>query len=113
MARERTVKDTPKRGKLTDRQIQRAVEKVIYARLGGGEARQTHHVTTIKVGRDARTGRFITCKEAERRKATAVVETIKIPKKNRSHQMLIAKSSRVSARRINYGRLYPQFRKRF
>ena len=41
VARERTVKDTPKRGKLTDRQIQRAVEKVIYARLGGGEARQT------------------------------------------------------------------------
>ena len=81
MARERIVKDTPKRGKPTDRQIQRVVEKVIYARLNGRKAGQTHHVTTIKVGRDARTGRFITCKEAERRKATAVVETIKIPKK--------------------------------
>lgn len=31
----------------------------------------------FKVGRDARTGRFITIKEATRRKATAVVETIK------------------------------------
>ena len=81
MARERTVKDTPKRGKLTDRQIQRAVEKVIYARLGGGETRQTRHATTVKVGRDAKTGRFISCEEAERRKETAVVETIKIPKK--------------------------------
>lgn len=41
MARERIVKDTPKQGKLTERQIQRAVEKVIYTRLGGGEAGQT------------------------------------------------------------------------
>ena len=67
MAKERIVKDTPKRGKLTDRQIQRAVEKVIYTRLG----------------RDAKTGRFITCKEAKRRKATAVIETIKRPKKKK------------------------------
>ena len=65
MPRERIVKDTPKRGKLTERQIQRAVEKVIYARLGGGEVGQTRHATTIKVGRDVRTGRFISCKEAE------------------------------------------------
>lgn len=83
MPRERIVKDTPKRGKLTERQIQRAVEKVIYARLGGGEVGQTRHATTIKVGRDAKTGRFIPCKEAERRKETAVVETIKIPKKKK------------------------------
>ena len=91
MARERTVKDTPKRGKLTKRQVQRAVEKVVYARRGGGEAmsssstRQTHQAshTIIKVGRDVRTGRFISCKEAERRKATAVVETIKRPEKKK------------------------------
>ena len=83
MARERIVKDTPKRGKLTERQIQQAVEKVIYARLGVGEKGQTCHVTTIKVGRDVRTGRFITCKEAKRRKATAVIETIKRPKKKK------------------------------
>jgi len=30
-----------------------------------------------KVGRDAKTGRFIPVKEAQRRKNTAVVETIK------------------------------------
>ena len=83
MARERIVKDPPKRGKLTKRQVQRAVEKVVYARRGGGEAVQTRHVTTFKVGRDAKTGRFISCKEAGRRKETAVVETIKIPKKKK------------------------------
>ena len=83
MARERIVKDTPKRGKLTEKQIQRAVEKVIYTRLGGGETGQTRHMITIKVGRDAKTGRFIPCKEAERRKATATVETIKKPKKKK------------------------------
>ena len=32
---------------------------------------------TYKVGRDAGTGRFIPVKTAERRKKTAVVETIK------------------------------------
>lgn len=35
---------------------------------------------TIKIGRDARTGRFIPVKRAQIRKATAVVETIKIGK---------------------------------
>lgn len=30
-----------------------------------------------KIGRDARTGQYIPVKEAERRKSTAVVETIK------------------------------------
>ena len=33
--------------------------------------------TTIKVGRDAGTGRFISVKEARRRKKTAIVQTIK------------------------------------
>ena len=32
---------------------------------------------TYKVGRDAETGQFIQVKEAERRKKTAVVETMK------------------------------------
>ncbi len=83
MARERIVKDTPKRGKLTERQIQRAVEKVIYARRSREKPEQTRHAATIKVGRDVRTGRFISCKEAKHRKATAVVETIKRPKKKK------------------------------
>ncbi len=35
---------------------------------------------TFKVGRDAGTGKFISVKTAQRRKSTAVVETIKRPK---------------------------------
>ena len=85
--RERTVKDTPKRGKLTKRQIDRVVEKVVYARRANGAAsfsvEKKGNVTLIKVGRDAKTGRFMSCKDAERRKATAVVETIKRPNKRR------------------------------
>lgn len=85
--RERTVKDTPKRGKLTKRQIDRVVEKVVYARRGNGaaafSAEKNGSVTSIKVGRDAKTGRFMSCKDAERHKATAVVETIKRPNKRR------------------------------
>ena len=33
--------------------------------------------TTVKVGRDAKTGKFITVTEAKRRKRTTVVEAIK------------------------------------
>ena len=36
-----------------------------------------------KIGRDAKTGRFISVKEAERRKSTAIVETITKKKKSR------------------------------
>lgn len=36
---------------------------------------------TYKVGRDAKTGEFIAVKEAQRRKSTAVVETMKKRKK--------------------------------
>ncbi len=35
---------------------------------------------TFKIGRDAKTGQFIPVKEAQYRKNTAVVETIKIKK---------------------------------
>ena len=37
--------------------------------------------TTTKVKRDAKTGRFVPCKEARYRKSTEIVESIK--KKNR------------------------------
>ena len=87
MARERVVKYPPKQGKLKRSEVKRAVEKVVHARRGVGATTsstgQTHHVTTFKVGRDAMTGRFISCKEAERRKATAVIETIKRSKKKK------------------------------
>ena len=74
--RERTVKDPPKRGKLTKRQAKRAVEKVLLRKRGGGTAQRTRNKKTFKVGRDTKTGRYISCQEAERRKETAVVETI-------------------------------------
>jgi hypothetical protein len=38
----------------------------------------THMANTRKIGRDAETGKFIPVEEAERRKRTAVVETIKL-----------------------------------
>ena len=37
--------------------------------------------STKKIGRDAKTGKFIPIAEARRRKSTAIVETIKIVKK--------------------------------
>ena len=40
-------------------------------------AKKNKKSDTFKVGRDAGTGRFIPVKDAERRKKTAVVETIK------------------------------------
>lgn len=38
----------------------------------------------FKVGRDAKTGEFITVEAAQRRKATATVETIKVSDKPKS-----------------------------
>jgi hypothetical protein len=40
-------------------------------------------MSTRKIGRDARNGQFIPVREAEDRKATAVVETIKTTKKGK------------------------------
>ena len=48
MARERTVKYPPKRGKLTKRQVQRAVEKVVHGKRNGGKTGQTHQKATKK-----------------------------------------------------------------
>lgn len=38
-------------------------------------------MATRKIGRDAGTGRIIPVKEAQRRKKTATVETVKVPNK--------------------------------
>lgn len=40
-------------------------------------------MTTKKIGRDAKTGKFISVKEANRRPTTTVVETIKPSKKKK------------------------------
>ena len=87
MARGRIIKDTPKRGRLTKSQVKRIVEKVVYGEEGAGKAtssnKRKQQGTTFTVARDARTGRFISREEAERRKATAIVETITVPKKRK------------------------------
>ena len=44
-----------------------------------GKSNATPRSKTFKIGRDAKTGKFIPVKAAERRKATAVVETMKRP----------------------------------
>jgi len=54
--------------------VSSAVDRVYLSILETSMAKQKK---TYKVGRDAGTGRFITVKSAERRKKTAVVETIK------------------------------------
>tara|TARA_R110000787_G_scaffold88707_1_gene188200 strand:+ start:550 stop:699 length:150 start_codon:yes stop_codon:yes gene_type:complete len=42
-----------------------------------------HEEKPMKIGRDAKTGQCIPVKVAERRKATAIVETIKIGEKKK------------------------------
>lgn len=86
MARERTIKKrNTKGGKLSRSDVKRAVREVIGNRRSASKvessATQTPKATTIKVGRDVKTGKFISCNEAKHRKNTAVVETIRIPKK--------------------------------
>jgi hypothetical protein len=41
-------------------------------------------MATKRIGRDARTGKFIPVKTATTRKSTAVVETVKVKKKGKS-----------------------------
>ena len=45
--------------------------------------------TTFKIGRDAKNGKFIPVEEAQRRKATATVETIKCPSRSNKKILLI------------------------
>ena len=51
MARQRTVKYPPKRGKFTRRQIQRAVDKVVRERLER-EAKKASDQTNLTVSKD-------------------------------------------------------------
>lgn len=45
--------------------------------------KSSRNVPTFKVGRDAKTGEFITVKEAKRRPSTSIVETIKVKPKSK------------------------------
>ena len=82
MPRERTIKGPVKRGTITERQARTVAKEILEERYGKQErhSKQGRYHTVV---RDAKTGRFITVKEAERRKATAIVETIKRPKKKK------------------------------
>lgn len=79
--RERIVKYPPKRGKFSRRELSRAVDEVVRARLEakGIEVskpkRKTVH--SIEVRRDAVTGRFASRKESERPGNNVTVETVK------------------------------------
>ena len=81
MARERTVKYPPKRGKLNRRKVSRVVRQVVRARLEAKgidvskPKRKTVH--SIEVRRDAVTGRFASRKESERLSNNITVETVK------------------------------------
>jgi hypothetical protein len=44
--------------------------------MAKGKAPETARQKTFQVGRDAKTGRFMSVKDAQRRKKTAVVETM-------------------------------------
>lgn len=52
MARERIVRDTPKRGKLTKSQVKRAVEKVVLGKPGDGETTSStqYYKTLLRLG---------------------------------------------------------------
>ena len=54
MPRERIVKDGPKRGKLTDSQIKRAVEKVVYARRSAEKMEATRRLEEESHGSEYR-----------------------------------------------------------
>jgi hypothetical protein len=46
--------------------------------LSGGTIKNSNMAKTIKIGRDARTGRFISIEEANRRPSTTVIEKVKV-----------------------------------
>ena len=52
MVRERIIKDTPKRGKLTKSQVKRAVEKVVLGKPSDGETTSStqYYKTLLRLG---------------------------------------------------------------
>lgn len=55
--------------------------QILYCKLIKSPGTQGEAIMARKIGRDAKTGRFITEKEAKRRPNTTVVETLPEPKK--------------------------------
>ncbi len=77
MAKERTVKYPPKRGKLKRSAMKQAVREVVHGNDAHRTTEGAHRATTIEVGRDAKTGRFVSRKHAKNQTDKVVVETIR------------------------------------
>ena len=58
MARGRTVKYPPKRGKLKRSEMKQAVWEVVHSKGAGKTTQRSRRANTITVERDAKTGRF-------------------------------------------------------
>ena len=83
VAKERTVKYPPKRGKLKRNEMKRAIHEVVHGKDAHRTTESSRRATTITVGRDAKTGRFVSCKNAKSQTAEVVVETIKRPNRTK------------------------------
>ena len=83
VARGRTVKYPPKSGKLKRSEMKQAVWEVVHGKDAHRTTERSRRATTIKVGRDAKTGRFVSRKNAKSQTDEVVVETIKRPKRTK------------------------------
>ena len=81
MARGRTVKYPPKSGKLKRIEMKRVIREVVHGESSSRATTPSRRATTITVGRDAKTGRFVSCKNAKSQTDEVVVETIRRPKR--------------------------------
>ena len=83
VARGRTVKYPPKRGKLKRSEMKQAVWEVVHGKNAGKTTVRSHRVNTITVRRNAKTGRFVSCKNAKSQTDEVVVQTIRRPKRTK------------------------------
>ena len=83
MAKERTVKYPPKRGKLKRSEMKQAIREVVHGKDAHSTTGRPRRVTRITVGRDAITGRFVSRNTVESQKKNVVVETITRPKRTK------------------------------
>ena len=83
VARGRTVKYPPKSGKLKRSEMKQAVWEVVHGKDAHRTTESSRRATTIKVRRDATTGRFVSRKHAKSQTDKVVVETIRRPKKTK------------------------------
>lgn len=83
MPKGRTIKYPPKRGKLKRSEMKRAVWEVFHGKSASRSTNRSNRATTITVGRDAKTGRFVSPKNAKSQTDNVVVQTIRRPKRTK------------------------------